>query len=227
MKKSDFVWFAALLAVALPLVMPSTHELIMEGTKQHPLLAGFIKFFILATMGDLLALRIVSGAWKKPQGLVCRMVVWGIIGSMITIVFEVYSSGVTSAINKGFLPVGDGMLSKVAGAFWVSCVMNATFGQVLMVFHRVTDTFIDLAEGRLSRFLSVSFNDISHRIAWRELAGFAFKINLFLWLPCHTVVFLLPSVYRVLAAAFLSMVLGGVLGYAKSRKGSPNGNLAA
>lgn len=225
MKKGDFVWGIGLMGVVLLLLLPATHEPIMEGTKEHPLLAGFIKFFVLATMGDLLAIRMVGGTWQKPQGLIYRMVVWGLIGSIITCVFEVYSSGVNSAITKGFFPVGNGLLEKVLWAFWVSLVMNATFGQVLMVFHRITDTFIDLAEGRLTKFGSVGLKAVSNHIAWQELAEFAFKINLCLWLPCHTVVFLLPPLYRVLAAAFLSMLLGGVLGYAKSRKVKAQGNL--
>lgn len=218
MKKGDFLWLGGLLGIVALLLLPATRESILTGTREHPLLAGFIKFFILASMGELLALRIVTGHWRKPVGFIYRMIMWGVLGCFITIAFEVYSNGAASAVARGFLPVGDGWLAAVAGPFWVSLVMNATFGPILMVLHRFTDTFIDLAEGRWERFGAVSAGMIRNHIAWDELAAFSFKINLYLWLPAHTIVFLLPPIYRVLAAAFLSLLLGGILGYAKSRK---------
>lgn len=38
------------------------------------------------------------------------------------------------------------------------------------------------------------------------------------WIPVHTLTFLLPSEYRVLVAAYLSIVLGIILTYARRRK---------
>jgi hypothetical protein len=35
------------------------------------------------------------------------------------------------------------------------------------------------------------------------------------WIPAHTITFLLPSEYRVLSAAFLSIALGTILAFAK------------
>ncbi|MBP1765486.1 MAG: hypothetical protein H6Q65_2544 [Firmicutes bacterium] len=225
MKKGDIIWLTLLAVVALLLALPATHEPIMAETRQHPLIAGFVKFLVLATMGDLLALRIVNGKWQKPVGLIYRSLVWGIIGIGVAIVFEVFSKGVTAAINGGLLPVSRGHIDQIAIAFWISTVMNVTFGPMLMVFHRYADTFIDLADGQFSKFGSVSSETVVKHIDWQEFVCFVLKIQLFLWIPLHTTVFLLPPVYRVLAAASLSIVLGGVLGYAKSRKGKPEENI--
>jgi hypothetical protein len=222
MKKGDISWLAALAVVVLLLSLSVTHDPIMDGTRQHPLIAGFIKFFILATMGDLLAIRIVKGEWEKPAGLIYRSIVWGVIGSGVAIIFEVFSNGVTAAIGRGFLPVSHGHFDQVAIAFWISTVMNVTFGPMLMVFHRFTDTFLDLAEGQFGKFGSVSSEMVVKHIDWQGFVGLVFRIQVFLWIPLHTTVFLLPPAYRVLAAAFLSIVLGGVLGYAKSRKAKTN-----
>ena len=38
------------------------------------------------------------------------------------------------------------------------------------------------------------------------------------WIPAHTITFLLPSEYRVLSAAFLSIALGAILAFAKKKK---------
>jgi len=58
-------------------------------------------------------------------------------------------------------------------------------------------------------------------IDWQGFFGFvvAKTIPLF-WIPAHTVTFLLPPEYRVLAAAFLSIALGAILAFAKRRHSS-------
>ena len=54
MKKGDFVWIAALLVWVLILVVPSSRALFISVTDAHPYAGGFIKFAILASMGDML-----------------------------------------------------------------------------------------------------------------------------------------------------------------------------
>jgi len=41
------------------------------------------------------------------------------------------------------------------------------------------------------------------------------------WIPAHTAVFLLPAEFRVVAAAFLSVALGGILAFAKKSRSGP------
>ena len=80
MRLGDFIWLAALCAVSSVMVVPSTHEVFVSATKAHPYLMGFVKFGILATMGELLAIRIAAGAWKAPAGIIYRSIIWGLIG---------------------------------------------------------------------------------------------------------------------------------------------------
>jgi len=68
------------IGVVIFLILPSTHDLFIQFTARHPYYAGFIKFLVLATMGELLAIRIVSINWSAPTALVYRAIVWGFLG---------------------------------------------------------------------------------------------------------------------------------------------------
>lgn len=219
MKKYDFLWAGILILVVAFLVVPSTHEIFVQASKFHPYLMGFIKFFILATMGELLAIRISNGDWKKPAGLIYRAIIWGFIGMLIVIVFEIYSSGVASAMKKGLLPsFGNGFAQNLAFAFFTSALMNLLFAPTFMAFHRVTDTFIDMGDGKLANILKISLSDVVKKIDWSGFVGFVVcKTIPFFWIPAHTITFLLPPEYRVLMAAMLSIALGGILAFAKRR----------
>lgn len=177
----------------------------------YPYLIGFAKFFVLATAGELLARRIASGSWVKPAGLLARAVIWGFLGMTIVLVFDVFAGGVASSLKRGMLPGGD---SRLAFAFFVSTIMNLTFAPAMMLFHRVTDTFIDLRHARPG--IRLGLDDVLAAIDWRGFVSFVLvkTIPLF-WIPAHTVTFLLPPEYRVLAAALLSVALGAILAFAK------------
>ena len=136
MKKGDFIWGFVLVAIAMFILMPATHVIFVDFTSTHPFIGGFIKFGILATMGELLAIRISTGDWKKPSGLVFRTLIWGFLGIVITLMFQIFGGGVTAALEKGILP-GNG--SSFAFAFFVSSIMNLTFAPTFMAFHRFTD----------------------------------------------------------------------------------------
>lgn len=211
MQKGDFLWLLVLLAVIAFLVLPATHLVFMAQTAAHPYLIGFAKFFVLASMGELLALRIVTGGWMAPKGLIQRAIIWGFLGMVIVLIFDVFAGGVTSALKKGLLPGAD---SKLAFAFFVSTIMNLTFAPAMMFTHRMTDTYLDLKyEGK-----SASTMDIVGRIDWKGFVSFVlFKTIPFFWIPAHTITFLLPPEYRVLAAALLSIALGAILAFAKKK----------
>jgi len=188
----------------------ASHRLVAV-TASHPFLIGFLKFAILATLGELLAHRIVAGAWTKPRGLAYRALVWGLIGMVIVLIFDIFASGVASALAKGLLPGGG---SRLAFAFFVSVTMNATFAPAMMLFHRATDTYIDLRhEHRGSR---VGIDDVVAAIDWHGFVSFVLLRTIpFFWIPAHTLTFMLPPEYRVLAAAMLSVALGAILAFAK------------
>lgn len=213
MKKGDFLWLAGLAAVIVFMLVPATHDVFNDMTKAHPYVMGFIKFGILATMGELMALRIVTGNYKKPAGFVWRIVIWGFIGILITLMFNVFTGGVLAAQSKGILPFEG---NKLAFAFFTSTIMNCIFAPTFMAFHKFTDTYLDL---KAARGGSVSIKDITEAIDWYGFISFVLlKTIPFFWIPAHTITFLLPEEYRVLAAAFLSIALGAILAIAKRKK---------
>ncbi|MDF2628033.1 MAG: hypothetical protein K0R39_1864 [Symbiobacteriaceae bacterium] len=185
-------------------------------TREYPYLMGFIKVGLLATLGEILALRIARGKWAVPVGLWMKAVIWGFLGMSFTLTFSVFGSGVTAAGAAGLLPVAGGLWGKVLSALLISTMMNICFAPVMMGFHRITDTFIDLADGRFGGLARVSLKDVVAHIDWYGFLSFVLirTIPLF-WIPAHTVTFLLPAEYRVLFSALLSIALGAILSMAK------------
>jgi hypothetical protein len=217
MKKGLFqtvLWILVIVLFSSILIIPATRELFLAATKAHPYLMGFVKFGILATMGELLAIRIATGSWNSPKGIQWRSLIWGLIGMLITLIFQIFSGGVTFAMSGGLLPGGDNMFLF---AFFVSSIMNLTFAPTFMAAHRFTDTWIDMYyEGKRK----IRVRDVTNRIDWNGFVSFVvIKTIPFFWIPAHTITFLLASEYRVVAAAFLSIALGGILSFAK-KKGS-------
>ena len=219
MKQGDFLWVAALAIISSVLMIPATHQVFVSLTKGHPFFMGFVKFGILATMGELLTIRISTGKWEKPSGLHYRSMVWGLIGVLITLMFEIFSSGVAGAVAKGLLWVGDGTIAKIMASFYIAAIMNLTFAPTFMIAHRISDTYIDLVCGEGMTAGKVNLITILNKIDWHSMFAFVFMKTIpFFWIPAHTIVFLLPPEYRVFAAAYLAIVLGAILSYAKRQK---------
>ena len=188
----------------------------MGFSKSHPYLMGFIKFAVLASMGELLAIRIVGASWKRPIGFYEKAFVWGLIGIVVTLMFTMFSAGVAGAVKAGLLWSGRGEAAKFGTAFLISASMNLVFAPVFMIAHRFTDTYIDILRGEGKR---PTFPELVNRIDWQGLFGFVVAKTIpFFWIPAHTAVFLLPGEYRILASAYLSLVLGIILSFAKGRK---------
>jgi hypothetical protein len=214
------VWFGALFAVAFILLYPTTHTLFVTATKTHPYLMGFVKVAILATMGELMALRIVTGEWKKPVGLQYRAFIWGLLGMSFVLVFDIFATGVAGSMSKALLPSNaNKAINQVLFAFFTSALMNLIFAPTFMLFHRVTDTFIDLGSGNLSKIMKVKLGDVIGKIDFKGFISFVvIKTIPIFWIPAHTVTFMLAPEYRVLMASFLSIAMGGILAFAKRRK---------
>ena len=219
MNRGDFVWLAALCAVSSIMMVPASHQVFISVTKEHPYIMGFVKFAILATMGELLSIRIAMGKWNSPAGVTYRGIIWGLIGIVIVLMFEIFAGGVVGAISKGLLWSGEGFAGKIWTAFWISTIINLVFAPTFMTFHRVTDTYIDMVCGENRPFGEVKLSDVIARIDWQGLVSFVFcKTIPFFWIPAHTITFLLPPEYRVLMAAYLSIALGAILSYGKRNK---------
>jgi len=216
MKKGDFVWIFILMIWIVVLAVPSSRTVFFEASETHPYFAGFVKFAILATMGDLLGKRLHQKNWMIPRGVLIKAVVWGIIGMMITLMFSVYMGGVASAQASGRLPWNG---SVAAQAVFGSIIMNVTFGPMMMTFHRFTNMLIDAKVEKKGSHISLS--ELVDKNDWHSLVEFAWvKTCIFFWIPVHTLVFLIPGQYRVLVSAFLSIVLGLLLAASKTGKNS-------
>jgi hypothetical protein len=216
LKKYDFLFALILSLLVVYIAVPTTRESFIAFTSVHPYVGGFCKFVILASMGELLAIRLTSGSWTKPAGFIYRALIWGFIGMVIAMVFTIYAGGVTAAMDKGLLP---GQGSILAFAFLTSLIMNLTFGVSLFLFHRMTDTYIDLLYKMPRR--KVTFAGVIHAVDWQNFFSFVIGRTLpFFWIPAQTITFMLPPEYRVLMAAGLSLALGLILSLAKmsSRK---------
>jgi len=214
LKKGDVAWIVALIGVIAFLVLPTTHKVFIDVTTSYPYLAGFLKFAILATMGDLLAYRLVTSEWKIRKGFLFRALIWGFLGIVIVLIFNIFGTGVAAAMKAGLLP-GEGY--PIAFAFFTSAIMNISFAPTMMGFHRITDTYADLKFIKGQKNLKV--HRVLDEIDWEDFISFVVlkTIPLF-WIPAHTITFLLPPEYRVLMAAFLSIALGAILSFAKARK---------
>jgi hypothetical protein len=207
MKPGDLAWGALLAAITAILVVPASHEQFIALTKAHPLLMGWLKVAVLATMGELLARRLVTSSWAPPVRLPWRIVVWGCFGVAFAVVFEVFATGTAAVVSKGYLPVpAAGWGARLGLAFWTSTLMNTIFAPTFMALHRITDAAIE-----------------GHKeIDWHGFINFVVvKTIPRFWIPAHTVTFLLPPEYRVLMASYLSIALGAILAFAQTRASAP------
>jgi len=68
---------------------------------EHGLPMSFIKFFFLATLGELIGLRIKTGRYYyKGFGLFPRAIVWGCLGISIYMAFAIFASGTPVLLEK-------------------------------------------------------------------------------------------------------------------------------
>ncbi len=202
MNKKDFLWILVLI-LCIALVLSPFFKTI---TKSHAYLAGFIKFFLLATMGEILALRIRNKKYVIPPYLPIRALIWGVIGLAIVPVFGIFYSGVglTFCISR----------IKFFHAILTSIIMNYTFGVVMMAFHNVTDKYLELKAEGLKPDTMAAVNAVD----WTRFINFVvFTTIPMFWVPAHTITFLLPQQFRVFAAALLSIFLGLILAFSANK----------
>lgn len=202
----------SILSFALVLIIPQSREVFKTLSSDHPFIMGFVKFALLATAGELIAGYIKTGKPTVPSKIIWRFVIWGFIGVWITFMMTVYKTAVVSLMGSGVLPGGENALLR---AFYISAIMNTSFGPTFMALHKCSDKWLDLrANGEKS-----SIKAIMTGIDWSAFAGFTIlkTVPLF-WIPAHTVTFLLPSEYQVMMAAALSVALGIILSFGNRKK---------
>lgn len=217
--KFDLLWAGVLLSVCAFLAVDTTRAWFNATTTAHPYIMAFGKYALLATMGELLALRIIVGAWKKPVGLIYRVIIWGLLGMVFVVIFKMFNTGVMGAQKAHLLPaLESGFAAAFLVSFLTSVFMNLFFAPTFMAFHRVTDTYIDLGEGKLDQIFKVKLKDVVAKIDWNGFISFVIvKTIPIFWIPAHSITFMLPETYRLIYAAFLSIALGGILAFAKKK----------
>jgi len=230
MKSKDLYFLLAVIVFFAPFFLfDSVYAFYNTFNQSNGIIASFFKFAILATLGEIIALRIREGIYhRKGFGVLPRAIVWGFIGITIKIAFIIFSTGSPAVLQ--YLGVegasealaGSFSLTKLFTAFFTSVAMNLIFAPVFMTFHKVTDTHIIWNGGTVKGlFRPIRFAEIFASLDWSVQWNFVFKktIPLF-WIPAHTITFLLPPHTRVLFAALLGIILGVLLAVAslKSQK---------
>ncbi len=234
MKRTDLIVLAAVILLLLPFFLfPDVLDLYRKLNREFPYSASFVKFALLATFGESIGLRIRTGRYsQKGFGFLPRALVWGFLGVTIKMAFVIFGEGApymlkTLGVDFPVQTPGD-MLRlpgfswlKLAAAFSVGTMLNLFFAPVFMTFHKLTDIHIAKTGGTLRAFCSpMPFAQYFSEIDWKTMWGFVYKktIPLF-WIPAQTLNFMLPEEWRILFAAFLSIVLGVLLSIA-SLKGN-------
>jgi hypothetical protein len=227
-KKQDLVFAACLVLFFSPFFMCRTvQEFYLTAVREHALLMSFAKFAVLATLGEIIGLRISRRVYyQRGFGVLPRALVWGFLGVGIKMAFVIFSVGAPAFVSKYVVALPADILSqpfsglKLLTVFTISVTLNLIFAPVFMTLHRVTDTHIMATGGTLRGFFSpIDCSRILQNIDWSVMWGFVFKKTLpFFWIPAHTITFLLPPQHRVLFAALLGVVLGVILAFASLAK---------
>ena len=219
MKKQDFIFVAGCVAFfgLFFCIEPLKNWFLTYSAYKdwHAMLMAFLKFGILATLGESIGLRIQKGIYNyKGFGILPRVVVWGFLGMAISMAMTIFSTGTPAFLaNLGVAVGSQNFGTRLLVAFCISTAMNLIFAPVFMTLHKVTDIHIMNNGGTLrGLFTTIRFKEIFTHLNWGVLYGFVFKktIPLF-WIPAHTITFMLPPQWRVLFAALLGVVLGVLL----------------
>jgi len=233
MKKQDFIFIMALALIFVPFVVSKdVYNALFDNqtglNAQYPLIVAFVKFAILATLGELLGVRIQTGNYfKKGFGIFPRMIVWGFLGVFIAIAFTIFASGtivfsekIIGFENAGAILAGALSFNKIFIAFLISLFLNTMFAPVFMTIHKITDTHIIQNDGKFKSLLSpIKVKEIITTLNWRVQWDFIFKKTIpFFWIPAQTINFCFPEQYRILNAAILGVVLGVILAFANLKK---------
>jgi len=228
MKKNDFIFISLFVLLFFPFfVSEGLYHYYKEFNQLHSLIASFFKFAILATLGELIGLRIKTGNYfQKGFGVLPRAIVWGFLGITIKIAFVIFAIGTPAFLESiGFEGVKQTMsnpitLQKIGISFSISVAMNLVYAPVMMTLHKITDTHILNNYGTLRGFFTpIKFGAIFSNLDWNTQWNFTFKKTIpFFWIPAHTITFLLPVDFQVLFAALLGIALGILLAFANLNK---------
>ena len=223
-RKSDILFLGGILLFFLPFVINNkVFEFYINFNHDHSIVTSFVKFALLATLGEVIGLRIKTGSYyKKGFGVIPRMIVWGFLGITIKLAMVIFASGTpvfleslgvanaSSALDGSFTP------EKLLVATSISLLMNIIYAPLMMTVHKITDMHIILTGGTIKGLFSpFHFEKLFVNLDWNVQWNFVFKKTIpYFWIPAHTITFLLPADFRVLFAALLGIALGIILAIA-------------
>jgi hypothetical protein len=196
-------------------------------TRAAPYGTSFLKFAVLATFGECIGLRIVTGDYNRPGfGILPKALVWGVLGVGIKTAFTIFAAGAPAVLAELGLPISATTLKsgdffpRLLAAFFISVTMNSIFAPLFMILHKVSDLHIAETGGTLRGFLTpIPMGRLLKEIPWDVMWGLVFKKTLpCFWLPAHTITFMLPQHFQVVFAALLGVVLGVILAIAGMKK---------
>jgi hypothetical protein len=224
MKRKDILFIVLVIAIiGFLFIWKPALEAYTSFNKNHGLVSSFIKFGVLATLGEMIGLRIRTGNYyRKTFGVLPKAIIWGFIGLTIKMAFVIFSSGTPQFLQYlGFTDAMASMNTSFSGsklfvAFAISTAMNVIYAPVMMTFHKITDMHIAQYNGKLTSLVKpIDFSSNFKNIDWKVQWNFVFKKTIpIFWIPAHTLTFLLPPDFQVLFAALLSLVLGLILAIA-------------
>lgn len=224
MKKQDYLFLLFFIALFLPFFISSDiYSFYNSFNKEHGMIISFIKFALLATIGEMIGLRIKSGVYNyKGFGLIPRAIVWGFLGITIKMAFVLYASGAPVLLeylgvnNAAASLKGNFTATKLVTAFTISFLLNITYAPVMMTFHKITDTHIISNNGTIKGFFKpIKFSEIIINLNWSVQWNFVLKKTIpFFWIPAQTITFILPVEFQILFAALLGIALGIILAIA-------------
>jgi len=211
MKKETQITILVTLAT-LVLILLATTNTFRSFASNYPLLSSFLKFFILASIGDVIGYKLQHKQWQLPPKILQKATVWGLIGITIYLMFQIYPIGVELLQTNNILPFST---NTFATALFISIIMNYTFAPTMMAVHRISDTYLnERAKGN-----SLSFKETVNTINWGQFFHFTLLRTIpFFWIPAHTITFLLPVEYRIIFAAVLGIILGLLLSFTNKTK---------
>lgn len=226
MQQKDKI-LAGILAAAFAILLfwPGAMDGFISLTKSSPIIMSFLKFAILATIGECIALRITTGVYNRPGfGVAPKFLLWGLLGVACKFTFSIFGPGTPSLLGElGFSLAPDRAAWGFGTAFLValstSALINTLFAPILMVGHKIGDIHIDRTGGTIRGFFSrPDMASLFKAVNWDSMWSFVLKKTVpVFWIPAHTITFLLPGHFQVLFAALLSIALGVILAFAGLR----------